>query len=360
MITSSFWQGKNVLITGHTGFKGAWLALWLQSLNANVIGYALASHTAPDLFTLANVSSGMTSIIGDIGDFSSLHEVIKTYRPEIIIHLAAQSLVRYSYDQPVETYATNVMGTIHLLEAVRQTDSVKAVVNVTSDKCYENKGSEQAYHEHDTLGGYDPYSNSKACAELVTAAYRSSYFNASNVGIASVRAGNVVGGGDWAQDRLVPDLIRACINQSALDIRYPNAIRPWQYVLDPLCGYLMLAEKLYTQPADYAQAWNFGPEMQDAKTVQWITDYVSQLWGYSMPVRTVWSSPHETHHLTLDCSKAKTKLLWKPRCHVESALQETVKWYQAYHEQQVDMHDFSLMQIERYSYPSYLENNSDQ
>ena len=266
----AFWKGKRILLTGHTGFKGSWLSLWLQSMGAPVVGYALAPPTNPSLFEVAEVGRGMTSVIGDIRDLEHLCAVFAEHKPEIVIHMAAQPLVRYSYIEPVETYSTNVMGTVNLLEAVRGTDSVKAVVNVTSDKCYENREWVWNYRENEAMGGYDPYSNSKGCAELVTAAYRNSYFHSEKykehgVALASGRAGNVIGGGDWAGDRLIPDIMRAITQNLAVNIRNPHAIRPWQHVLEPLSGYLMLAQKLYEEGAAYAEGWNFGPSDEDAQ-----------------------------------------------------------------------------------------------
>ena len=274
VVNSAFWKDKRVLLTGHTGFKGSWLSLWLQSMGAQVTGYALAPPSNPSLFDVAEVGKGMTSIIGDIGDLERLRAVFAEHKPEIVIHMAAQALVRYSYVEPVETYSTNVMGTVNLLEAVRGTDSVRAVVNVTSDKCYENREWVWGYRENEAMGGFDPYSNSKGCAELVTAAYRNSYFHPGQykehgVAIASGRAGNVIGGGDWADDRLIPDIMRAITQGKPVNIRNPHAIRPWQHVLEPLSGYLLLAQKLFEDGPAYAEGWNFGPNDEDAKPVQW-------------------------------------------------------------------------------------------
>jgi CDP-glucose 4,6-dehydratase len=349
MLNKNFWQRKKVLVTGHTGFKGSWLSLWLQALQADVIGYALPPDTTPNLFSAAAVANGMTSIIGDIRDYASLHDTIRTHSPEIIIHMAAQPLLRQSYDFPVETYATNVMGTVNLLEAARQVAAVKVIVNVTSDKCYENQESNQGYTEKDSLGGYDPYSNSKACAELVTAAYRNSFLNAAHIGVATARAGNVIGGGDWVRGRLVPDIMRAHFQAETLLLRYPNAVRPWQHVLNPLAGYLRLAEKLYAEPAEFSGAWNFGPEEQDAKTVNWIYDYLTSVWQKKLSI--IHEAPdlkrHETSYLKLDSSKAKKNLQWQPHWHLEKALHETAKWYQAFQESK-DMRRLSFDQIEEY------------
>lgn len=343
----TFWHGKKVLITGHTGFKGSWLSLWLQKLNAVVTGYSLIPPTEPNLFTLTDAESGMTSIIGDIRHFSYLHDVLKKHRPEIIFHMAAQPLVRYSYQEPIETYATNVMGTLHLLEAARQTESVKAIVNITTDKCYENKEWYWGYRENDRLGGHDPYSNSKACSELVTSAYRHSYFQ-TQVGLASARAGNVIGGGDWAVDRLIPDIMRALIKNEPIKLRNPQSTRPWQHVLEPLSGYLLLAERLYEQPSLFAEAWNFGPDERDIQPVRWIAEYLVQQWGDQAEwMHEQSDSLHEAKILSLDCSKAKTQLKWQPRWNLELSLKNTVEWYQAY-QMKKNLRELTLEQIERF------------
>lgn len=353
MVEASFWVDKVVLLTGHTGFKGSWLSLWLQAMGAQVIGYALAAPTNPSLFDAANVAEGMVSIESDIRDFAAISAVFEKYQPEIVIHMAAQPLVRYSYANPIETYSTNVMGTVHLLEAARLTDSVRAIVNITSDKCYENREWAWGYRENEPMGGFDPYSNSKGCAELVASAYRSSYFNPGNftdhgVALASVRAGNVIGGGDWAEDRLIPDIMRAIMQGKPVNIRNPHAIRPWQHVLEPLSGYLLLAQKLYEEGAVYAEGWNFGPSDEDAKPVQWIVERLIKTWGEG----ATWmldggDHPHEAHYLKLDCSKAKARLDWQPRWHLEDALRAIVDWHQAYHAGK-DMRAFTLAQISEY------------
>lgn len=353
-MSPDFWRGKRILMTGHTGFKGSWLSLWLQSLDAQVIGYALAPPTNPSLFDVAKVGAGMTSIIADIRDLEKLRTVFSEHQPEIVIHMAAQPLVRYSYIEPVETYSTNVMGTVNLLEAVRSTKSVKAVVNVTSDKCYENREWVWGYRENEAMGGYDPYSSSKGCAELVASAYRNSYFHPDKykqhgVAIASARAGNVIGGGDWAGDRLIPDILRAIAENKPVDIRNPHAIRPWQHVLEPLSGYLQLAQKLYAEGTTYAEGWNFGPNDEDAKPVQWIVEKLTQSWGEGAS----WtvdekSHPHEAHYLKLDCSKAKTRLDWHPRWHLEDTLNAIIEWHRAYRDGK-DMHALSLRQIQQYT-----------
>ncbi|RIZ69076.1 MAG: CDP-glucose 4,6-dehydratase [Methylococcales bacterium] len=331
-MTPEFWQEKKVLLTGHTGFKGSWLSLWLQSLNANVLGYALAPPSNPSLFESAQVGSGMTSINADIRDLDKLQAVFAKHQPEIVIHMAAQPLVRYSYQNPVETYSTNVMGTVNLLEAVRSTASVKAVVNITTDKCYENREWAWGYRENEAMGGYDPYSNSKGCAELVSAAYRSSFFNANTyaehgVALATVRAGNVIGGGDWADDRLIPDILAAFEQNKLVDIRNPHAIRPWQHVLEPLRGYLTLAEYLYEQGPHFAEGWNFGPNDEDAKPVSWIVEQMASLWGKDAQWQVdTGVHPHEAHYLKLDISKARSRLDWYPALRLNEALQLIIDW----------------------------------
>jgi CDP-glucose 4,6-dehydratase len=348
-----FWQGKRVLLTGHTGFKGSWLSLWLQSMGANVIGYALVPPTSPSLFDVAKVEQGMTSIIADIRDLAHLRTVFAEHKPEIVIHMAAQPLVRYSYLEPVETYSTNVMGTVNLLEAVRGTSSVKAVVNVTSDKCYENREWAWGYRENEAMGGYDPYSNSKGCAELVTAAYRNSYFHpeqyeSHGVAIGSGRAGNVIGGGDWAGDRLIPDMMRAIMQGQPVSIRNPDSIRPWQHVLEPLSGYLILAQKLYEEGVSFAEGWNFGPNDEDAKPVQWILDYLTNAWGDGASWKLDGHEhPHEAHYLKLDCSKAKSRLQWQPRWSLAEAIELICTWHKE-HLSGGDMQAMCLQQIKLY------------
>lgn len=348
-----FWKGKRVFLTGHTGFKGSWLSLWLQSMGAELFGYALAPPTNPSLFDEADIANGMCSTIGDIRDFSSLQLAMQIAKPEIIIHMAAQPLVRYSYQNPVETYATNVMGTVHVLEAVRNTPSVKVVVNITTDKCYENKEWVWGYRENEPMGGFDPYSSSKGCAELVSSAYRSSFFsgqsnNPSNVALATARAGNVIGGGDWASDRLIPDILAAYQQNKAVDIRNPSSIRPWQHVLEPLRGYLMLAEKLYIEGDNYAEAWNFGPYDEDAKSVGWIVQKMAQIWGGN----ATWQfdegdHPHEATYLKLDISKARNQLGWHPHLRLDDALTLVVDWAKQ-RQAGVDVRQFTLSQINSY------------
>ena len=353
VIIKEFWHGKRVLITGHTGFKGGWLSLWLQSMGAHVSGYSLPAPIRPNLFEVGRVAAGMRSHLGDVRDLSGLITALKEDQPEVVFHLAAQPLVRYSYREPVETYATNVMGTVNLLEAARQTPTIRAVVIVTSDKCYENHEWVWGYRETDALGGRDPYSNSKGCAELVAAAYRSSFFSPSEyskhrVAVATARAGNVIGGGDWAEDRLVPDIVRAFSGRQPVVIRNPTAVRPWQHVLEPLAGYVALAEKLVTQGPVWGEAWNFGPAESETKPVQWIVERMCETWGPG----AAWeidpkAHPHEAHSLRLDIAKAEFRLGWRPRWNLETGLRKTVEWYQAY-QNGSDMRTVTQAQIDDY------------
>jgi CDP-glucose 4,6-dehydratase len=347
------WSGKRVLLTGHTGFKGGWLSLWLQQKGANLCGIALEPPTRVNLFQDACIEQGMHSVIGDIRDADLLKQTFAEHRPEIVFHLAAQPLVRNSYEYPVGTYSTNVMGTVNVLDAARQTESLRAVVVVTTDKCYENQEWEWPYREIDRLGGYDPYSNSKACAELVVSAYRNSFFNPKDysrhgVAIASVRAGNVIGGGDWAEDRLVPDIIRAFMEKRPVQIRNPRAIRPWQHVLEPLRGYLAVAESLCEDGAASGEPWNFGPEQSDAQPVEWIVSELADIWGGGAR----WEKeeavqPHETQSLKLDWSKAAARLGWRPALRLSDALSITAEWYKARLQSQ-EMRGFTIEQIENY------------
>ena len=346
--------GKKILITGHTGFKGSWLCMILSHLNADVYGYALEPPTVPSLFNEAKVGELMTSFIGDIRDYNYLLSVLKKINAEFIIHMAAQPLVRESYKNPIDTYATNVMGTVNLLEAVRHLDSVRAVLNVTTDKCYENKEWHWGYRENEPMGGYDPYSNSKGCSELVTASFRSSFFNPKDyknhgVALATARAGNVIGGGDWADDRLIPDFFRSIIKGEKLKIRSPYAIRPWQHVLEPLSGYLKLASALYNDGPSYAEAWNFGPDDNDAQNVEWITDKICTLWGNNASFEIDPSpQPHEANYLKLDCSKAKAVLNWKPRWSIEHTLGKIVEWNKGYLSGSSSPRDLTVNQIYEY------------
>ena len=333
---NDFYKNKRVFITGHTGFKGSWLCILLNMLEADIYGYALDPPTTPSLYKESNLDNIVNSSISDIRYLDKLKATIQKAQPEIVIHMAAQPLVRESYLNPVDTYATNVMGTVNLLEACRQTPSVRAIVNVTTDKCYENKEWHWGYREYEPMGGYDPYSNSKGCSELVTSSYRNSFFNPTNyhdhkVALATARAGNVIGGGDWATDRLIPDFIKAITEGKKLKIRSPYAIRPWEHVLEPLHGYLLLAKKLYTEGAEYAEAWNFGPDDNDAQNVQWITETICSFWGgdatYEIDKNP---QPHEANYLKLDCSKAKAKLGWYPTWDIKTTIDSIVEWNKAF------------------------------
>lgn len=345
---AEFWQDKTVFLTGHTGFKGGWLALWLNSLGAEVHGFALAPSTSPSFFNVAKLESVLAShTIGNIRDAVCLERAMAVAQPDIVFHLAAQPLVRQSYIDPLETYTTNVIGTVNVLEAVRKTASVCAVVNVTTDKCYENKETLTPYAEDAPMGGYDPYSSSKGCSELVTASYRQSFLAEKGVALASARAGNVIGGGDWSIDRLIPDFLQALDKNEELVIRSPYAIRPWQHVLEPLSGYLQLAERLVTDKQTFAQAWNFGPADKDAKTVEWI---VKKLVEHLPDAK--WRiddspQPHEAHYLKLDSTKASSQLNWQPKWALETALANIMAWHQAWHNKE-DMQQFSLSQIANY------------
>jgi len=347
MLRSIFWKNKHVFVTGHTGFKGSWLCLWLTMLGAKVTGYALKPPTKPNLFELCRIDELVTSIIADVRDLKSLKKAINKARPDIAIHMAAQPLVRESYCKPADTYEINVMGTVNFLEAVRGCRSVKAVVNVTTDKCYKNKETLKGYKEDEPLGGSDPYSSSKACSELVTSAYSISFLH-NGIVVATARAGNAVGGGDWGVDRLVPDFIRAILKGKNILIRNPKAIRPWQHVLEPLCGYLMLSEKLYVHGSKYAQSWNFGPDPGDAKTVEWVIKKLISKWDSKASFRTIYKKqPHETGLLCLDASKAKSKLGWKPVWNIETALDKVIEWTKAYKKHK-DLQKVCFDQINEY------------
>jgi CDP-glucose 4,6-dehydratase len=353
VINLEFWRGRRVFLTGHTGFKGGWLALWLQQLGAEVSGYALPPPVGPSLFELAAVARGMRSHFGDLADLPALSAALRSARPEVVLHLAAQPLVRAAYADPVGTYRTNVLGTAHLLEAVRGAGGVRAVLSVTTDKCYANREWLWPYRENDTLGGHDPYSSSKACAELVTQSWRDSFFPVAQhaehgVAVATARAGNVIGGGDWAADRLVPDVLQAFAEGRPVAIRNPRAVRPWQHVLEPLAGYLVLAERLCREGPAHAEAWNFGPDEADTRPVQWLVERLAALWGEG----AAWQvdpaqHPHEAGLLRLDCSKARARLPWRPRLDLAAALQWTVEWYRI-HRAGGDLHAACLDQIGRY------------
>jgi len=354
MLNRSFWKDRRVFLTGHTGFKGSWLSLWLDALGADVTGYALDPPTRPSLFDQAEVARAVrSSICADIRDFPRLKSAIAGCRPDVVIHMAAQSVVRRGYEDPIETYSSNVMGTVHLLEALRQLGQPCVVVNVTSDKCYENREWDWGYRENDPLGGHDPYSNSKACAELVTSAFRDSYFHAEDirrikVAAASARAGNVIGGGDWTRDQLIPDLMRAFLAGAPCLIRSPSAIRPWQFVLEPLRGYLVLAQRLAEDADRFASSWNFGPAEADARPVSWIADELARSWG----AKASWSQdggihPREAHYLKLDVSKTRACLGWDPLLPLNEGLAWIVEWYRAFQAGD-DLRRITRAQIDKY------------
>lgn len=348
-----FWRDKKVLVTGSTGFKGSWLSLWLQHLGSEVIGYALPPEACPNVFEVSDVAKGMHSIQGDVRDFECLKKTIEIYEPEIIIHMAAKALVHYSYINPLETYSTNIMGTVNVLEAARMTKSVRVVIIVTSDKCYRNNEWLWGYRENEPMGGHDPYSSSKGCAELVTSAYRNSYFNKKEferygTGIASVRAGNVIGGGDWSEDRLIPDIMKAFMKGRPVIIRSPDAIRPWQHVLEPLHGYLCLSEKLWENGPEFSSAWNFGPKDDDAKKVSWVIDKIAALWGDGAQ----WDldtnhHPYEARYLKLDSSKSRGLLGWSPKLDLGASLERVVEWYRKYSDN-ADMRHYTESEISLY------------
>ncbi|PKN51632.1 MAG: CDP-glucose 4,6-dehydratase [Deltaproteobacteria bacterium HGW-Deltaproteobacteria-13] len=348
-VSPEFWKRKKVFITGHTGFKGSWLSFWLHEMGASVTGYALSPPTNPSLFELLKLKSKIKSVHGDVRDLNSMKKHIKG--AEIVFHLAAQPLVLESYKNPVDTYATNVMGTINLLEAFREHQTLKAIVNVTTDKCFENRENpEVAYKENEPMGGFDPYSNSKACSELVTDSYRKSFYQSGEkIGIATARAGNVIGGGDFAADRLIPDCIRGVMKGEKIIVRNPDSTRPWQHVLEPLSGYLILAESLCESPRKYSEGWNFGPSPKDAKSVLDIMESFCKFWGEDAKceIKKDHKAPHEANYLKLDSSKAQKKLLWKPRWNSETAIKKTVEWYKAYMEKG-NLDKMTSRQIESY------------
>ena len=347
-VDRDFWNGKRVFLTGHTGFKGSWLTLWLKDMGALVKGYSLKIVTEPCLFEVANVSLGIESEIGDVRDFSNLKSSVESFSPDIIIHLAAQPLVRDSYDDPLGTYETNVMGTANLLQASRNLPKLRSIVIVTTDKCYENKEWEWGYRENEAMGGYDPYSSSKGCAELITSAFRRSFFQSTKVAIASARAGNVIGGGDWSRDRLIPDVLRSYNEGNQVVIRHPEAIRPWQHVLEPLSGYLVLAEDLYCKGNTFAESFNFGPLDSDCQSVENILNTINKYWidcpGWKLDGEL---NPHEARFLKLDISKAKDKLNWTPKWNLESTLKRIVDWNKAFN-RQVDMRQYCINEIKSY------------
>jgi CDP-glucose 4,6-dehydratase len=348
-VNPTFWKGKKVFITGHTGFKGSWLSLWLQEMGAVVKGYALDPNTNPNLFTQAKVAQNMDSEIGDITDLNHISESMKIFNPEVLIHMAAQPLVRLSYQEPVLTYTTNVMGTVNVLEAARKCTNLKAIVSVTTDKCYENKEWSWGYRENEPMGGHDPYSSSKGCVELVTAAYRKSFFNGENSAfIASARAGNVIGGGDWSADRLIPDILRAFEKNEPVIVRNPLSTRPWQHVLEPISGYLVLAQHLFEEGSNVAEGWNFGPKDEDCKPVSWILDRMVTNWGNGASWQLDKNhNPHEAGYLKLDCSKAAMRLNWYPKWNLEYTLESIINWHQHYIAQK-NIQEQCLLEITKY------------
>ena len=330
-VDRSFWKGKKVFLTGHTGFKGSWLSLWLEDMGSFVKGYSLQPNTEPSLFNVANVSFGIESEFGDIRAYEKLKTSIESFSPEIILHLAAQPLVRESYEDPLGTYETNVMGTANLLQASRNLPNLKSIVIVTTDKCYENREWEWGYRENEAMGGYDPYSSSKGCAELVTSAFKRSFFQSTDVAIATARAGNVIGGGDWSKDRLIPDVLRSYNEGQQVVIRNPSATRPWQHVIEPLSGYLILAEELYNEGHAFAEPFNFGPRDEDCQSVESILNLINEVWtdcpGWKLDDK---ANPHEARFLKLDISKAKDKLNWSPKWNLESSIKRIIDWNKAF------------------------------
>lgn len=345
----SVYKNKKVLVTGHTGFKGSWLCLWLKELGAEVIGYSLEANTDPSLFKLLNLENDIISIIGDVRDEKYLNKIINDYKPEIIFHLAAQPLVRLSYDEPKLTYETNVIGTLNLFEAIRKSKSVKVVVNITTDKCYDNKEWVYGYRETDPMGGYDPYSSSKGCVELLTNSYRNSYFNNMNIALSSVRSGNVIGGGDWALDRLVPDIARNLSKNQKIITRNPKSTRPWQYILEPLSGYLWLGALMYEDSIKYSEGWNFGPNDEDVLTVEQIIGECIKIWGKGSYFIDNKDKSHEANLLKLDISKAKSILKWKPTYSSKQAIEKTINWYKNFYENDnMDIKKYSIHQLNNY------------
>jgi len=347
MINSDFWKGKKVFITGHTGFKGGWLSIWLNMLGAEVMGYSLKPNTIPSLFEIAKIDDLVESVYGDIRDYQHLEKTLHAFDPDILFHLAAQPLVRYSYKESIETYSTNVMGTVNVLEISKNCKNLKALINITSDKCYENTNKKSGYIETDPMGGFDPYSSSKGCAELVASSYRRSFYNNLKKGLASVRAGNVIGGGDWAEDRLIPDILKSFENKQPVIIRNPNATRPWQHVLEPLSGYLILAEKLYDKPNIYSEGWNFGPDDEDIKPVNWIIENIIKKWPGSEWVLDENSNPHEAETLKLDISKVKNKIKWKPTWNLDISLSRIISWHHNWKNGE-NMQRYSIKEINQY------------
>jgi CDP-glucose 4,6-dehydratase len=347
MIDYEFWRGKRVFLTGHTGFKGSWLSLWLNYLGCSVKGYALTPPTTPSLFQVAKIDKLIDSQINDIRDQESLFESMVNFNPDILIHMAAQPLVRLSYREPIETFEVNVIGTAKVLEVARSCLNLKAIINITTDKCYENDGYDKSYIETDPMGGFDPYSSSKGCAELITTSYRRSFFNDLGIGIASARAGNVIGGGDWANDRLIPDILKSFEADKAVVVRNPNATRPWQHVLEPLSGYLLLAQKLYYNNEGYSEGWNFGPDEKDVKPVHWILDKMISYWPHANWKLDEDSNPHEANFLKLNISKARIQLDWRPIWELDRALERIINWHKAWKKNE-DMQLLCFEEIKEY------------
>ena len=358
-MSNEFWRNKKVFITGHTGFKGGWLSLWLNDLGANVTGFSLPPSTSPSFFDICSVDNSVKSIIGDVRDYVGLKKSIQDESPDIVFHMAAQALVLDSYKDPIETYETNLMGTVNVLNALRDLPSVKAIINITSDKCYENIEKSLGYVEEDRMGGFDPYSSSKGCAELITAAYRTSFFNPNaysehELGVATARSGNVIGGGDWSSNRLIPDLFKSISSNKAITIRNPCSTRPWQHVLDPLSGYLILAEKLFLEGRYFSESWNFGPNSKDVLTVKDVASKFITQWGSNIQIDSEKKSKqlHEANLLSLDCSKAETRLNWSPKINTEFAINMTCDWYKKFNDGGSDMKLLSLEQIRNYQLAS--------
>jgi CDP-glucose 4,6-dehydratase len=347
LIDKQFWSGKRVFLTGHTGFKGSWMSLWLHSLGAIIKGYSLEPNTFPSLFNEAKVNEIIDSNIGDIRNLVNLQKSLIQFDPDILIHMAAQPLVRYSYDKPIETYEVNVIGTAKVLEAALSCNKLKAIINITTDKCYENEESDKKYMEDDPLGGFDPYSSSKACSEIISSAYYRSFFQNKKVGLATARSGNVIGGGDWAQDRLIPDILRSFQEKKSVIVRSPKSIRPWQHVLEPISGYLTLAQKLYCEPEKFSEGWNFGPNEEDAKSVEWILNKMILKWPNATWKLDKNYSPHEANFLKLDIEKAKSRLCWLPAWNIEYSIDKSIEWHQAWLNKQ-NMQDFCVNQINQY------------
>lgn len=355
---NNIYKNKKVLITGATGFKGTWLSIWLNKLGAEVIGYSLKASTFPSIFDICNMENRITNIIGDIRDYTNLLSTIDKYKPDVVFHLAAQPLVRQSYKEPIDTYSTNVMGTVNVLESIRKSNSIQVVVVVTTDKCYENKEWVYGYRENDHLGGYDPYSSSKGCAELIVSSYRNSFYNEEGIALASARAGNVIGGGDWAEDRLIPDFIRAVSEDRSVVIRNPLATRPWQHVLEPLSGYLKLGALMLQNKKKYSSAWNFGPRDRDVLSVEEILNLSIDCFGKGSIKLDEGDNPHEANLLKLDISKAMSSLKWKPVYDANQAIKKTMNWYKAYYEnKERNMYEYTLHQIEQYENESVTKND---